>query len=363
MCGHVGMTGNLFAKHREMFRDMLFLDTLRGRHSTGVASINGDGSSKILKKTLPGWEFIDDPAFTSTVSCADRVWIGHNRFATKGIVNRLNAHPFDVAEGQLVGSHNGTIGNHTKLPNHELFGTDSELCLNMIYDNGPKDTVAQLEGAWAFVWYDKRNNTLNFLRNKDRPFFMYKEKGNKVMFWASEGWMIREAAARNQVELEDTEYTFLPNKWYSYPVTKGGDEIPAPFVEEGLEGKPLPPFQETTHYRGGYSGQYSSAHSGGAAGGSQTTGQGQTNGQRPSTTLISSHGPSNVVFMYQKGKVQCYWCDDIIPVGARYRNLDPSGKDVVCECCIYDSHHLEEESVSHQELVELARASATKGMD
>src|SRR3546814_8848521 len=34
-------------------------------------------------------------------------FVGHNRFATKGKVNDLNAHPFHY--GNIVGAHNGTL--------------------------------------------------------------------------------------------------------------------------------------------------------------------------------------------------------------------------------------------------------------
>mgnify|MGYP001616630135 CR=1 FL=1 len=40
MCGLVGVAGNLFKKDTDAFTQLLFVDTLRGDHSTGVQSVN-----------------------------------------------------------------------------------------------------------------------------------------------------------------------------------------------------------------------------------------------------------------------------------------------------------------------------------
>src|SRR3546814_3133548 len=98
-------------------------------------------------------------------------FVGHNRFATKGKVNDLNAHPFHY--GNIVGAHNGTLEKSSWDALDKKLGedtdVDSQAIIKSIATFGIEETVPLLQGAWALVWFDMEAQTLNFLRKDERP--------------------------------------------------------------------------------------------------------------------------------------------------------------------------------------------------
>lgn len=211
MCGLVGVAGNLFAKHVNAYKDLLRFDTVRGAHSTGIAAIGSDKTvePEIIKSTLNGWDFLDMvKGVGAVVNPQAQILFGHNRHATKGKINKANAHPFYVNDS-LVGMHNGTLEEFQCkkfIKDWSDFGTDSEAALNSFSVNGEIETLRELTGAWAFVWYNYLDNTLNFTRNDKRPLWLGIHKSGSTIFWSSELWMMKSAIARNECGLD--EYTF-----------------------------------------------------------------------------------------------------------------------------------------------------------
>lgn len=244
MCGLVGVySSNMFNRHKECFSSLLYLDTWRGRDSTGVAAIRGNtAATAIYKSTVPGYEFIEQKRFEEHLKLNDFCWIGHNRYGTIGKNIRSNAHPFEVLNdhGQciLVGAHNGTLKNKHVLANHGLFGTDSEAMFNSIATIGVEETIKLLDGAWAIVYYDHREEALCFLRNKERSLFYAYEEGRKTIIWASEAWMLRAATDRADIKLDDGKvYSFVEDTLYKFPApAKMNDELKSE-RKGGLVGK------------------------------------------------------------------------------------------------------------------------------
>lgn len=244
MCGIVGMMGDFRQAHKDMMRLLLYLDTLRGEDSTGVSAVRVNGEIDTFKLTIPGYDFIRLERFRDHLRLTDDVWIGHNRFKTTGVVNRLNAHPFEVKDETgdtiLVGAHNGTLSNKWEIPNERQFGTDSEALFNHIAEVGIKDAIAKVRGAWSLVWFDFWTDTLNFLRNKERPMCYVMTDDEKVLIFASEDWMIKAAAERCSVKLDKF---WFPNEdfWIKFklPEHKGPRKIGEPVFEGGLVGAPL----------------------------------------------------------------------------------------------------------------------------
>lgn len=188
MCGIVGVAGSIGMREEKIFKQLLIVDTLRGEHSTGIASISPTGEMKIAKSVGPPSELLDSYKCNDLFRKVSRVLIGHNRYATLGEVNRNNAHPFMFEN--VVGVHNGTLKNKHALEDYYKFGTDSEAIYYNFDKFGAEEVVKDLEGAWCLVYFDKADKTLTFLRNKERPlFYTYSEDG-KVVFWASEAWML-----------------------------------------------------------------------------------------------------------------------------------------------------------------------------
>jgi predicted glutamine amidotransferase len=231
--------------------NLLYFDTLRGRDSTGVAAIKPDFSCEVYKTTVPGDEFIHLPKYHHLLGLNDVCWIGHNRFKTVGEATRDNAHPFLVVDedddGLLVGAHNGTLKNKYVLPDHTLFGTDSEALYNHIANVGIEAAASIIDGAWALTWFDMTTSNLHVLRNEERTLFYAFEEGKKTMFWASEDWMLHAAMNRNNCKIDATGIrSFAKDTLYTIASPlKHTDEITLE-KKEGVVGKPPAFFPGTT---------------------------------------------------------------------------------------------------------------------
>lgn len=252
-------------------------DYFRGPDSTGLASIRAEGVVKIAKIASHPLDLFDSKKFVDALSgFHSKALIGHNRLATKGVVNAVNAHPYQF--GHIVGAHNGTLDHSSwsalEKAIDEKFDVDSQAIFAAIAKIGIEETVKLLQGAWALVWYDLNENTLNFLRNKERPFWYSYSKEFDRVIWASE-WPIIDASLKlspqtfELYEQENTGYKYWATKenWlYKYDLDalkKGSEERPKPRVKE-LKGKEptvvaaagkVDPFKRTgsmTTYHGTY---------------------------------------------------------------------------------------------------------------
>lgn len=248
MCGIVGRAGSLLFENEQFFKVLLLLDYLRGQDSTGFCSVR---ASNREVKTL---KIADDPIILMNHSdfdivlngTTDIIWIGHNRASTVGGSTRGNAHPF--THGDITGVHNGTLTKESiaalavGLP--EAYETDSETIFAHISKFGIEETVKKLQGAWALVWYDRGSDTLNMLRNKERPLYTcetVKKTGGKILSWASEWRML--SAARTMVD--ETDELVTDKAGFSYfplPVdtlhTWSGEDL-LKGVTDKIETKPM----------------------------------------------------------------------------------------------------------------------------
>lgn len=194
MCGLTGVAGVINQKEREAFRTLLILDTIRGPHSTGVASVDKNGDWDMVKKKGNAWDLFDSREYTSMVARTSYCLIGHNRYATKGKINNINAHPFEFEH--VVGCHNGTIRQQWRMIDHTDFEVDSENIFHSINEVGLEDTLGVLDGAYALTYWDKRSQELIMARNIERPLYYTFSPDNKTVFWASEEWMLSVAISR-----------------------------------------------------------------------------------------------------------------------------------------------------------------------
>lgn len=194
MCGLVGVAGNIGAAEEKIFKTLLFLDTLRGDHSTGILSVNKLKETLLFKKAVPATEISQYKQFDDIFKRISTVLIGHNRYATKGKINSTNAHPFQC--GDIIGAHNGTLIGQYLLPDHKEFDVDSENIFHAINKEGVEATCKKLHGAFALTWYDRKDHTINLLRNDERPLYVAVTPDSKTIFWASEDWMIKVACGR-----------------------------------------------------------------------------------------------------------------------------------------------------------------------
>ena len=295
MCGLVGIAGDLAFKDEMTMKRLLLLDFWRGPDSTGLASIRNNGDVKLSKIAGNPLELFDMQRFKDALSGSNSTaFIGHNRAATRGVVSTYNAHPYQF--DHIVGAHNGTLDYHAvqdlEKAIGERFPVDSMAIFAGIAKLGLNETISMLQGAWALTWVDLKQNTLNFLRNKERPLFFAHDKDFKRVFWASQWEFIAHATKESgQYELfTDKEgYSFFTceeNVHYCFDLEqlrKGGSERPKAKARK-IEGKapaPVAPISQNNGPRP-FTRRETPQNTGG--GGSNTP----TNGATQMTTMGSS---------------------------------------------------------------------------
>lgn len=259
MCGIVGAAGQLNAIHEKMFEQLLIIDQLRGHHSTGVFVVDAlDDTPSVLKTVGTPDNLLMDKRWEEMKKGANRVMCGHNRYATKGGINRRNAHPFEF--DNVTGVHNGTLSSYYDLEGYHKFDVDSECLYNSVDKLGLKETMGKISGAWAMVYWDARDSRLHFLRNKERPLYLTRTKNGNVWFWASELWMLLGVAHRNNVEIEEPYLLKEDNHASLAFDDKTGQ--PIDLLQEEVKGK-APAYTAGTFYgQGGSKGNAGSAAGG-----------------------------------------------------------------------------------------------------
>lgn len=241
ICGIVGVFGEVTAKHEKAFKELLIIDQLRGKDSTGVLSVKRHNINQVtIAKQVGGPdELMNDKRFDNCFMGQINVLIGHNRWKTKGDVTRKNAHPFEFDE--VAGVHNGTLQNQWKLEDGNSFQVDSEALYNHINKKGARDALKTAQGAIALAWYNKVHGTVNLYRNKERTLYMVHTKDAKTVFFASEGWMLEGVLDRNGIEMNDFPFLLGEEFMLSIPVAQGSGAIGKTTVSkiEGPKGFPV----------------------------------------------------------------------------------------------------------------------------
>lgn len=212
MCGIVAAAGLLTAEEEKIFKFLLILDTVRGEDSTGIAGVSVNGDVLVSKAVGTPYDLFPLKLTERVFTANNRLLIGHNRYATQGGVTKKNAHPFEF--DNVVGVHNGTLKARYGLK-HNKYAVDSEQLYANIDEDGEKVVIPKVEGAYALVWYDKENEQLKVIRNKERPLHYAFSACGKKVFFASEAWMLGVALNRNNYKhrpiqeiQEDQLYTF-----------------------------------------------------------------------------------------------------------------------------------------------------------
>lgn len=201
MCGLVGAlvgkTANNFATKDidKIMSTLLYLDTFRGHHATGVLVMEKKGTKfvgKFLKEPIPGDIFVETSAFKKLKSSfsSSSLVLGHNRYATMGGTSKAAAHPH--ATKNVVLAHNGTLTRFQELAKEPdgLNDLDSARIAYEIEASGSNTTLfSKLFGAYALTWVDHRTDSFYIARNDDRPLW-YCVVEKQLMLYASNKWML-----------------------------------------------------------------------------------------------------------------------------------------------------------------------------
>lgn len=203
MCGLVGLiakTGaGLSHAHADMFEHLLIVDQVRGMDGTGAYGVMNNKQVSTFKVGTNASNAIMQPEFDRFKEKIQRSFscvVGHNRKATIGGASSKNSHPFD--EGDIILVHNGTLHNHKELDSTS--DVDSQAFARALNRMEPVEALHKTYGAYAFIWYDMRNETLNIVRNSERTLFI--AENEQAYVFASEPWMITSAANRHDFHIQ-----------------------------------------------------------------------------------------------------------------------------------------------------------------
>lgn len=265
MCGQAGIAGSITFQSEKVFQNLLIYNSTRGTDSTGAASVkrqpNKDKGVDVVIAKEVGNPF--ELFYTKRTNASDysdvtggqhRLLMGHCRASTRGATSRKNAHPFLF--NTIIGTHNGTLDYNTvhKLSGGNKFETDSEALYNEIEGIGIDETIKKLKGykdpgsniscpdAYALVWYDAKDNSINFLRNKERPLYFGFDKKKEQIFWSSEFYHL--LAGMAPVEKDEKFIHELPvDRHYSWVIPSFGQPFGKAHVVVREGHKEVPFFQ------------------------------------------------------------------------------------------------------------------------
>lgn len=213
MCGIVSIiskrSAGFFGKEVSAFQDMLTVDQIRGEDSTGAFTVLMNRQIKSIKVgshpadlyRTEGWK-----SFISAATMTGRVLVGHNRKATQGKVTSKNAHPFHEGHIHLV--HNGMVFNHARLNlNVDEQDVDSHTVCKALSVHSAKEVISEIVGAFAFVWYDRKQEKLFAVRNEDRPLVLIET--DDLFCLTSEMWIAMGSLTRNDLSTKDAKMRML----------------------------------------------------------------------------------------------------------------------------------------------------------
>lgn len=200
MCGLFGVLSSwLGDADRDLFKQLGLISAIRGLDSTGIMGAYKKDKKKhhvvYHKKAMSSGEYFSTQSKVLFDRPQPLFLAGHCRAATVGDVNDDNAHPFAV--GKITGMHNGTINGFARLAEGL---TDSAVLIERIAEGGVEEALKSVPmgGAYAIVYFDTSNGTINFIRNDMRTLFYVWNKDKNTMLWASEAAILELVTQRNQ---------------------------------------------------------------------------------------------------------------------------------------------------------------------
>lgn len=223
MCGICGVAGHITEKEMEAFSDLLLMNGTRGNTATGVFSTRSTKKGKtkayFAKAADDPFTFMRSRLYKTIASLNEEFghphfFVGHTRSPTQGGVSDLNAHPFD--HPNVIGVHNGNINGG--LDDRNKFSVDSDCLYHNISTKGLSKALEDLhfDSAYALVYYDKLNNSLEFVRNDRRPLFLMETNDGSTLFWSSEEPMLKIVENKLGLKVSKEPYVLPVDNNYSH---------------------------------------------------------------------------------------------------------------------------------------------------
>lgn len=225
IAGYIRRNKGAVPNSEKVMKDLLYFNRLRGVDALGICRVSRwSGNDKV--DTVEVFKNIGDPyklAFSKEFEGAwkwqgdNRYFITHNRLATKGEKTQKCAQPFD--EDGVVLAHNGTL-HHINGEQEYPGVTDSQSIAKMIGDGvSLTEFEARVFGSFALVWYDKKDGSLNFFRNEDRPLGLVITKDS--VYFGSESYLVAGAIIRQNGGLIEKITNIKPYDHWKYHYDEG----------------------------------------------------------------------------------------------------------------------------------------------
>ncbi|AMA74384.1 MULTISPECIES: glutamine--fructose-6-phosphate transaminase (isomerizing) [Aneurinibacillus] len=237
MCGIVGYIGTQDTK--EILLQGLEKLEYRGYDSAGIAVVNGEGVRIFKEKgRIAALRDIVDYNTHGTVG------IGHTRWATHGVPNRVNAHPHQSSSSRFTLVHNGVIENyeHLKrdfLSSHSFISdTDTEVIVQLVekfveeglsVEEAFRKTLKNLKGSYAIALLDEENPDVIYVAKNKSPLLVGLGDGCNVV--ASDAMAMLQVTD-TFVELMDEEIVVVMKDSLTIKDLDGNVVSREPFVVE-----------------------------------------------------------------------------------------------------------------------------------
>ncbi|WP_096202064.1 glutamine--fructose-6-phosphate transaminase (isomerizing) [Bacillus sp. FJAT-45350] len=189
MCGIVGYIGTDDAKEI-LLRGLERLE-YRGYDSAGIAVVSGEQVHLFKEKGR-----IADLRNVVDENVAGTAGIGHTRWATHGVPNKINAHPHQSSSHRFTIVHNGVIENYEQLKTDYLpdvkfeSDTDTEVIVQLVesfLDEGVtvekafRQTLSLLKGSYALALLDEKDPEKIYVGKNKSPLLIGLSDGVNVI--------------------------------------------------------------------------------------------------------------------------------------------------------------------------------------
>ena len=201
---------------REIFTRNLLFNEERGKDASGLAVVKEDGTTEVLKMTIPAADFVHTEGYQSLLNSVDArttLLLGHTRKPTQGsLENNKNNHP--IQTGSVIGVHNGHIKNDDELFERCGFPregeVDSEIIFRMLepldprklngdYLSAARERLHLLRGQYTFIASDQRAPTKLMVLKHLNPLCIHYEKSWNALVFSSRYIFLRKAFGRSVI--------------------------------------------------------------------------------------------------------------------------------------------------------------------